>query len=496
MALAVTTQDRVDIQAILQTSVAIPASLRKAAYFIDASEIPLDRRYVDVTKTDFADQLASEGLPYAFANLHFSQSRKPQSLQIARWAQAASNPYWVAGDYETTLATWVAVTAGSFEVAVSGTPLTNDEVTGVDFSSCTALSQVATVLTTATQAAGSNVTGLDTAVWSFDIYGRLILTMPGTGASAVAVTIVPAATGVDISATLLDATNGTTVVGIDAETIAEAIDALRAVDDTAYFYTANFTTSTDEARATEILSMAAKVEALSKVCVITADDTDIKNSAVDTDIFSQLQALGYKRTMGIYFENISDRPKIIPEAALLGCVIPADEGTVSFADEDLTGITGSGFLTPLTKGLTDVVAGGAGAVGKGGCVIEQVAGYTYLYKGLAFGGVEFRLIVGRDWFINTIVAALFTYKMQQPLSAFDNETITAAANIVLKTGETAIERRILVNTVERPFTVTPPDADDFTQAQRASHYMQMSDFFQAYLNSSVTDWQIIGTWTI
>jgi hypothetical protein len=490
MALAVQVQDRVDIQAILQTAVAVPASLRKAAYFIDVPEIPLDRRYVEVTKSDYESTLDSSGYPYAFAGLHFSQALVPQSLQIARWAQSASNPYWIAGDHETTLATWTAITDGSFEVAVNGTPTTNDEVTGVDFSSATALSQIPAILTAATNSAASNVTGLDTAVWSFDVYGRLILTMPGTGASAVAVTITAAASGTDISATLLDAPNGTVVLGVDAESIADAIDALRATDDTAYFYTAKFTTSTDEARATEILAMAAKVESLSKVCIVTADDTDIKNSSVDTDIFSQLDQLAYKRTLGIYFENISDRPKIIPEAAVLGRVISADEGSISFAQNDLTGLTPSGYSTPLTKSLTDVVKA------KGGNVIETVAGFTYLYSGLVFGGEELRIIVGRDWFVNTIAAALFSYQIQQPLTAFDNETITAAANIVLETGQEAIDRRILVDTVERPFTVTPPDADDFTQAERASHIMAMSNFFQAYLNSSVTDWQIIGTWTI
>lgn len=491
MALPVQQQDRVDVQAILQAKVSIPASLNKAGYFIDTDEIPLDRRFVDVTKSDFASTfLDSAGKPYAFASLHFAQSRVPQSLQIARWAQSASKPYWVAGDHETTLATWVAVTDGSFEVAVSGTPSTNDEVTGVDFSSATALSQIPGILTTATQAAQANVVGLDTAIWSFDIYGRLILTMPGTGASAIAVTIVPAATGTDISATLLDATNGTVVSGIDAETIAEAIDALQAVDDTAYFYTADFTTASDAARETEILTMCAKVESMSKVAVITADDTDIKNSSLDTDIFSQLQALGYKRSMGIYYENISDRPLMIPEAAELGCVIPAEEGSVAFNDEDLTGVTGSGYATPLTKGLTDVV------VDKGGNVIEQVAGYTYLYNGQTFSGVELRVIVGRDWFLNTIASAAMTYKISTPMTGLDNETIDAVAGMVLVAGEGAIGRKILVDTVERPFTVTPPDADNFTQAERASRYMQLIDFFQGYLNTNVADIQIIGTWTI
>ena len=491
MALAVQVQDRVDIQAILQTAVSVPASLRKAVYFIDTAEIPLDRRFVEVTKSDYADTLDSSGYPYAFAGLHFSQKRVPQSLQIARWAQAASSPYWVAGDYETTLATWTAISDGSFEVAVVGTPTTNDEVTGIDFSSCTTLAQVATVLTNAVQAlVGPNITGLDTAVWSFDIYGRLVLTMPTTGASADSIVIMAASAGTDISATLLDASNGSSVAGVDAESIADAIDALRATDDTGFFYTAKFTTASDEARATEILAMGAKVESLNKFAVITADDTDIKNSSTDTDIFSQMDQLAYKRTLGIYFENISDRPLIIPEAALLGAIIPADEGTVSFAFEDLTGLTPSGYTTPLTKSLTDVV------VGKGGCVIETVAGYTYLYNGLTFGGEELRIMVGRDWFVSTIANALFSYQLQQPLTAFDNETIVAITNIILETAAVAITRRILVDTAERPFTVSPPDEDDFTQTQRASRKMEISNFFQVYLNSAVTDYQIIGTWTI
>jgi len=492
MALGVQITDRVDVQALLQTAVVVPASLRKAVYFIDTDEIPLDRRYVEVTKSDFADTLLSTGYPYAFANLHFQQKRVAASLQIARWAQTASNPYWVAGDHETTLATWTAITDGSIRVVDVDTPANEDDVTAIDFSSMTNISQLPTVLTNAVQAVvAPNVVGLDTAVWSYDVYGRLVMTMPGTGAAAVYVTMeaVSPASGTDIS-TLLDTTNETAVEGVDAESIGDAIDALRAVDDTGVFYTAKFTTATDEARATEMTAMASKVEAIPKFAVVTADDTDIKNSSVDTDIFSDLQALGYKRTMGIYYENISDRSKMIPEAAVLGCVIPGEEGSISFAQEDLTGVTESGYTASLSKTLTDVVTG------KGGNVIEAVAGFTYLYDGLTFGGEELRIMVGRDWFTNTIASAAFSYQMNQPLTAFDNVTITAIANIVLETGEEAIRRRILVNTVERPFTVTPPDADDFTQAERASHYMQLPDFFQGYLNSSVTDYQIIGTWTI
>lgn len=492
MPLGVQVSDRVDVQALLQTAVVVPASLRKAVYFVDTDEVPLDRRLVEVTKSDFGDTLDSTGYPYAFANLHFSQKRKPQSLQIARWAQTASNPLWVAGDHETDLATWAAITDGSIRIVDADTPANYDDVVAIDFSSMTNISQLPTVLTNAVQAVTTpNVVGLDTAVWSYDLYGRLLMTMPDTGADAIFVTMeaVAPASGTDLVA-VLDATNATSVEGIDAESIGDAIDALRAIDDTGVFYTAKFTTASDVARAAELTAMAAKVEALPKFAVFAADDTDIKDTSVTSDIASVLQALGYKRTMGIYYESISDRPLMIPEAALLGCVIPGEEGTVSYNDEDLTGVSQSGFVSALSKAQRDVVTS------KGFNVIEAVAGFTYLYDGLTIGGEELRIMVGRDWFVNTIASAAFTYKINSPLNAFDNETIAAMANIVLEAGTEAIRRRILVDTVDRPFLVTPPDADDFTQAQRASHYMQLPDFFSGYLNSSVSDYQILGTWTV
>lgn len=491
MAIGVTLEDRVNVQAILETAVAVPASLRKAVYFIDATEIPLDLRYIEVTKSDYASTFDSTGFPYAFANIHFAQKRVPASLQVARWAQAASNPYWVAGSgYETTVATWAAISDGSIRVALADTPATYDDVTGIDLTSVTSLDNLLTALNAELAAfTPVNITGLDSAVFSFDINNRLVLTMPGTGASAVSVTILDGSAGTPLY-TLLDGDNGATTDGIDAESIADAVDALRAVDDTGIFYTAKFTTASAGARATEILSLAGKTEALNKFAVITADDTDIKNSAITTDIFSQLDTLAYKRTLGIYFENISDRPKIIPEAAVLGAVIPAQEGSVSFHHEDLTGVGTSGYSAPLSKAQSDVVES------KGGNVIETVAGFTYMHEDLTFGGVELRIMVGRDWFLNTIASGVFTYQMNAQLNAFDQETVDAVAAVVTDAGTEAIRRRILVNTAERPFTVNPPDADDFTQAQRASHIMELTDFFQGYLNSSVTDYIITGTWTI
>jgi hypothetical protein len=487
MALGVQIQDRVNVQAILQTAVFVPLDLKKAAHFVDSAEIPVDRRYVEATRSDFADLFDENGIPYNYAALHYSQKRLPASLQIARWIRSASKPYWIAGAHNTTLATWAAISAGSFRVSVSGTPATFDDVTGVDLTAATALSQIPGILTAKLAALTSpNVTGLDDAVFSFDVYGRLILTMPGTGAAAIAPVVGVAASGTDLSV-LMDATNGETIPGYDAESIGAAIDALRAVDDTAYFYT--LTPDTDNTtREGQILAFAAKIETLNKLGVWTTADTGCKDSSDDGDIMSQTQALGYSRTMGIYYEAIATRPLMIPEAAALGAVIPADEGTVSFAQEALTGVTASGFSAPLSAAQTAVIKG------KGGNVIESVGGFTYLYSGQTANGEEFRIMLGRDWFVQRIAAGIFSYQIATPLAAFDAETLGAIEAIIQDAIDAAIVRRILVNTAARPAVVNIPDEDTFTAAQRKSHLMSLPDAFSAYINSNVTDYQIVGVW--
>jgi ABC-type arginine transport system ATPase subunit len=153
-----------------------------------------------------------------------------------------------------------------------------------------------------------------------------------------------------------------------------------------------------------------------------------------------------------------------------------------------TGVTTSGFYAPLSLADTQTVTS------KGGNVIERVGGFTYLYDGLVFGGEEFRIMLGRDWFQNLIAARIHSYQMQTPLAAFDEETVSVIGSIIQEVGQTAIGRRILTDTVERPFVVTMPDPDTFDAIQRRSHVMAVSEAFSGYLNSSVTDYRIVGVW--
>lgn len=490
MAKAVQIEDRVNVQALLQTSVAAQVGFGKNVFIIDSDEVPTDRRVLEVTRSDYATTLDSSGQPYAYAATHFSQKRTPDSLLIGRWAQAAANTFTVAGSAWTQiLATWVAITDGTFKVFEVDTPANSDDITGLDFSGMTALSQLPAVLNAALAAlVGPTITGLDTAEFSIDAYGRLVLTMPTTGASAVTVNIGVQGTGTDV-ATLMDYTNATPVAGLDAETITAAIDAIEAKDTTGYFVTAKFSDvkATKEA---QIALFCAKIESMTKLGIFLTDDVLCLDSADTTNIIYTMAALGYKRTLGLYYESIALRPTIFPDAAALGAVISAAEGTVKFGQEALVGVGVSGYVDSLSNSETDAV------IGHGGNVIELVGGVTYLFNGLTLGGEEMRIMMGRDWFVTRIGEDIFNYTIQQPITAFDNETLTAIAGFITERGTMAITRRILVDTVERPFTVNMPDEDDFTQAERASHVMTTKDVFQAYLNSAVNEYVLTGTWTI
>jgi len=492
MAKSVQIEDRVNVQAILQTSVAAQIGFGKNVFIIDSLEVPVDRRVVEVTRSDYATTLDSTGQPYAYAATHFSQKRTADYLLIGRWAQAASAVYLNLGaSWTQTLATWTAISDGTFTVYDVGTPTTLDDITAVDCSGITALDQLPAVLNLKLAALSSpSVTGLDTAEFSIDVFGRLVLTMPGTGASALTVNIKPnaPAAGTDL-AVLMDYTEAVPVAGLDAETITEAIDAIDAKDNTGYFITAKFSDvkATKEA---QITLFCAKIESMNRLGAFLTDDVLCIDSGDTTNIIAVMSALGYRRTTGLYYESLALRPTIFPDSAMLGAVIPAAEGTVKFAQEALVGVGTSGYVDALSDAETNAV------LGHGGNVIELVGGVTYQFSGLTLSGDEMRIMMGRDWWTTRVREDIFNYTIQQPITAFDNETLTAIAGFITDRGETAITRRILVDTVERPFVVNLPDEDDFTQAELDSHKLTAVDAFKGYINAAINEYLITGTWTL
>jgi hypothetical protein len=471
--------DHVNVQAILQTAVATQTTFGLQLFLVDDDQIPVDQRIRIMSQSDYTD-LTSGTEPRNYANVYFAQKRTPAQLMLGRWISAATAPYFYCGDEETDYTVWKAVTDGTFEVTDSAA--NSEGITGVDFSAITSIDQVPTVLNAKLAAlVAPTVVGLDTATFAFDALGRLVLTMPTAGSTEPTITIGAEGTGTDLSsATYMDAANGAAVAGFDVEDPTDAIDAIRAINDT--FYNVHERGSSDAQQ----VALAAQIEGLEKLLDLVITDSGALTLGETSSVPYQVFNLSYKRTMCIFTKNTTE----YPDAAVAGCVFPASEGTTSFAYEVLSGVTDSGGSVPLTT--TE-----RAALTEKSCTwIETVSPNTYLYNGITSGGEEKRIMLGRDWFVARIREAIFTDQLNSPLNAFDNPTLTKLEGFVRAQGEEAIARGILVNTTDRPWTVTFPDADDFTAGDRASRTMTINDAFVGYLNSAVNDYVIVGTWSI
>ncbi len=457
-------RDHVDFQALLQTAVVPRQSFGIQLFLVDDDQIPIDARYVYVTPTSWSDDLDSGTIPYGYSNVFFGQALKADKLMLGRWAKAATNPLFVCGSgYEKDYTVWKAETAGSYAVT-DGT--NTDDITGMDFSSITALDQIIAILDAGLAAVVTpTVTGLNTFTFEFDTLGRLVLRSSQSGAAAASISIVPAGSGSDISAPLMDATNGSSVAGLDAEEPTDALDAISAIDDSYY----NIHIRGESEAQQEAL--AAYVEAKEKLLDLFITDADAKDPASTTDVPYKLKALTTTRTLCIYSEKTDE----YPDAAAAGRFLPAEEGTTQFEWQALSLVTDSGDPVPLNETARQAL------IAKNCSAIETVGGITYLYNGLTSGGIEKRIMLGRDWFVARNREDIFTFQIQTPLAAFDNPTLTAIEGIIQENGNEAIERGILVDTTDRPFTVTLPDADDIDQA---------------YLNVAIHDYKIVGTWTL
>jgi hypothetical protein len=475
-----TIKDHVDVQAVLRTAVATQTTFGLQLFLVDDDQILPDQRIRIVSQSDYTDLTAST-VPRNYANTFFGQKRVPQQLMLGRWVSAATSPYTYSGPaLETDYTVWKAISDGTIKFTDSAA--NTDSITAVDFSAITSAAQIPTVLTAKLAAlVAPSITGLDTSVFEYDALGRLRLLMSTSGSTAATVTLSDEGTGTDLtSATFLDSANGAAVAGVDAEEPTDAITAISALNDTYY--------NVHEAGSSDVqqVALAAQIEGLEKLLDLVITDSGALTTGETASVAYQVNNLSYKRTMCIFTKNTTE----YPDAAVAGTVLPTDEGTTSWAFEVLSGVTDSGGGTVLTTTERTELES------KNCNHIETIGSNTFMYNGLTAGGEEKRIMLARDWFVARIREGIFTDQLNQPLSAFDNPTLSRVENRIREVGAEAIARGILLDTAEFPWTVTIPDADDFTAAERATHTMTITDAFTGYLNSAVNDYVIVGTWSI
>jgi hypothetical protein len=133
----------------------------------------------------------------------------------------------------------------------------------------------------------------------------------------------------------------------------------------------------------DVLEVAGVIEAKKKIFGTSSATAAIKTTGT-TDIFAQLQALGYQRTFGV-FSNDADTQ--FPECAWIGFQLQEQPGSNTWAYKALTGVT-------VSK-LSDTESTNIKA--KAGSTYESVGGQSVTVGGKMFGGEWIDVMVFVDW---------------------------------------------------------------------------------------------------
>lgn len=133
----------------------------------------------------------------------------------------------------------------------------------------------------------------------------------------------------------------------------------------------------------DVLAVAGVIEGQKKIFGTSSAAPDVKTS-VTTDLFSQLQALGYQRTFGIWSATADTE---YPEASWIGYQLQEQPGSNTWAYKSLAGVTVSRLNGTESTNIKN----------KAGSTYEVVGGTASTIGAKMFGGEWIDVMVFVDW---------------------------------------------------------------------------------------------------
>lgn len=251
------------------------------------------RSYTDLDSV--AADFGTTAPEYLAAALYFGQSPRPDKLMVGRWARTDTNGLvrgTVLSAAQQLLATWTAISTGSFSVGLDGGG--PGDITGLDFSGETNLNGVASVITAA-------FGGDATCTWDGS---RFVLKSTTTGPASAVSYLGTAGSGVDIS-TMLRMTSATASAVVDGMAAETALEGAVALGDTSgLWYGLTFAAGTMPDTAA-MAAVAGYIEAATpnRIFGVTETDSGVLDSSVTDDLASTMSAAGYSRTLVQYSAN-------------------------------------------------------------------------------------------------------------------------------------------------------------------------------------------------
>jgi hypothetical protein len=331
---------------------------------------------------------------YKAAQVFFSQAPRPTEIAIGRrFGTAAAGELLGSVNYEKDIADWQAIDNGGFDIKIDGV---NEQVTGLDFSAAANLNAVASTIQTALNTASPGSTCV--------FEGTRFIIRSGTTGAASTVDYTTAPTGMggatDIGALLGSraADLGIKSAGVEAETIADSLDALQDYDPSWYGFT--FTKEVDN---DDIKDAAAWAEARTKIFGFTTADSNVLDQAADTDICSFMKSNMYDRTVMIWDSN--DPYQIVSAIARAF--------TVNFNEQNST-ITLKFKVLPGTSPISITESQRLALVAKNCNYYTYFGDSAMLAEGVMSSGKFFDERHGLDWLQNAIETNVFGYLYTRP----------------------------------------------------------------------------------
>ncbi len=282
------------------------------------------------------------------------------------------------------------------------------------------------------------------------------------------------------------------------ETVAEALDDAVALGGYWYWQCYAGVTDSDISDQQELAAYGESFEDRLQTVLMT-QDVNAYDAGATTDIGALLRGISSNRASVIFhpasvtlIDQVKDISTERPDAAILGRMTTTTEGAEQWDWNDLVGVSDSNLSAAQQSVLSDQ------GTGKGYNFIEQMKNTTFIhmFRGRTCTDREIRLQWGADWHDVSVETGFANYAFQNPLMAFDDETFADAESIVYQWRDQALQRRIIVNTAERPAIVKFPDPDTIDASTRASGVATLNDVYDYYINSAIDEWKITGNWRL
>lgn len=411
------------------------------------------RTYTSLTAVglDFGGSSAE----YLAAKNVFAQSPTPASLQIGRWAQAATAGKLKGGPLsaaEQLPSAWTGVTTGSMKITIDGTLKT---LSALSFAAVGNMNAVAAVVNTALGVAA-------TCTWNAAAQ-RIEITSATTGATSTVTYADVTGSGVDVSAQLhLTAATGAQapVPGIVAESYLAAVTILAAKSSSWY----GLYGAAQSAVAADHVAAAGFIEAAtpSRIYGVTSQDPNALVGSSTTDLPYLLKTANYSRTFAQY--SSSDP---YAAACIFGIMF-----TVNFDGQNTTKTLKFKTEAGETAETIDETAAAALKAKNCNVFVNYDNATAIVQEGTMANGDFFDERHGLDWLQNHIQTDLFNRLFSAPKIPQTNSGMNDIATTVSGSCEDAVN-----NGLAAPGVWTGPAIGVIKTGQTLSkgYYVAMGD---------------------